>query len=199
MIRSKALFSVAVYGMLQYYGVVSMPDLLVLCNQCDLCALDDYKNLRQQIEENLLSEQKVFFYKKLVCRQGVLNPKLIWDAQKGMLSGGFKQFALEEYLVAGESDILRDCSIEEIKFFFQKKEVQDEKKIDIEIVRLWLELNNLAELIPLTTECEKNVALFEPNVSIPYMELLSQLQQLSNTMPRWVCKGYSYAELCKEK
>lgn len=189
---NKTFFSVAVYGMLQYYGVISLPDLLVLCNQCGLCELKDYKKLRQCIEGDLLREQKAFFYKKLVCRQGVLNPKLIWDTQKNMLSEGYKRFALEEYLIAGESDILWDGSTQKIKKFFQKEEVQNEKQIDNEIIRLWLELNNLAELVPLTTECEKRL-------KVSYMDLLTQLQQLSNSMPRWVCKGYSYAELCKKE
>lgn len=188
-------FAIAVYGMLQYYGVISVTDLLVICNRCDLCQLTDYKGFLQRIQTELEAEQQLFFCKKLVCHKEIQNPMMMRDLQKSMVAGGYKEFSLEAYLSAGMAGIPWNDEMLELKQFLKNCSKQSDCLIDLELVRLWMELNNMQELVPLTQQCITNLALPWHPESSAYMKLMEAIRYVAETMPRWSCKGYSYAEI----
>ncbi len=188
-------FATAVYGMLQYYGVISVADLLVICNRCDLCQLTDYKAFLHRIQTELEAEQQVFFCKKLVCHKDIQNPIMMRDLQKSMVAGAYKEFSLEAYLSAGIAGIPWHDAMGELKQLLKSCSKQSDYLVDLELIRLWMELNNMQELVPLTSQCITNLALpWSPETST-YMKLMEGIRYVAEIMPRWSCKGYSYTEI----
>ncbi len=188
-------FAAAVNGMLQYYGVISVTDLFVICNRCNLCQLTEYKTFLHRIQTELEAEQQLFFYKKLICHKKIQNPIMMQDLQKSTVAGGYKEFSLETYLSTGFAGIPWNGEMRELKQFLKNCSRQSDCFIDLELVRLWVELNNMQELVPLTSQCITNLALPWQPESSAYMKLMEGIRHVGEIMPRWACKGYSYTEI----
>ena len=192
----KETFSQAILGMMHYYGVISISDLLVVCHRCGLCQLHEYKKLQYSIQRDLVSVQEVFLHKKLVCYKGVKNPFLIRDMQKNTIAGEYKFFSLEEYIKAGTAEASWDTYTQEIKQFLQENSEKKEAQIDYIIEELWIGLHHATDMVLPTAQCAKELG-FPVGPEAPlYKELLEKVRCLSDTMPRWIYKGYSYYELC---
>lgn len=190
-----ASFTTVVYGMLQYYGVISVTDLFVLCNHCHLCTLNDYKWLLQQLQVEQETSGQMFLCKKLLCHKSVENPMMMRDLQKSMVAGGYKIFLPEKYWKAGNDDFIWSDPLKNLMAFLKAHSTQSDAQIQNEIARLWLEINNMTGLVLLTTQCAENLALPWTAAAPEYMKLLEAIRKMAEGMPRWCCKGYSHEEL----
>lgn len=194
---AEPLFETAIWGMLQYYGVISLADLFLVCNRCGLFQLTEYKVFLNRVQKELQNGGNMFFYKKLICHRDVSNPMMIRDVQKSMVAGEYKVFPLEEYLQAGTAEFVWGKALQGLEDFLQSCGPLPKQELHQEVIRLWLELNNMSELVLLTDQCAENVRLLWTPQSPEYMNLLAKIYAVAQAMPRWCCKGYSYEELAE--
>lgn len=187
--------SVAVYGMLHYYGVMSMTELFVLSRRCGLCTFPDYAFFCQRIQAELIDQQHVYVYKDCLCHKWVRNPAVIEEVQREKVATGYRKFSLQAYLTAGKRGMVWSEPFCRLQDFLKENTHMTAAEMEHALVNLWRELNNMSELVTLTAQCVQYLQLPWQPEEKSYMRVLEELRNVALQMPQWHCKGYSPEEL----
>ena len=187
-------YSEAVYGMLYYYGMIPLSDLLTISFKCGLCEPSDYGVCLDIISFSLIKTKKAYFVGNRLCHRMLRSEKILEDMQEYLKISGFKVFETDKYIKAGSEHILFSKEMEILAntlATFSKPS----PKIKFEVIRIWSELNNMSDLIALTNQSIDNLEILYMSRDEKFIKIMTAINKLANEMPRWFCKGYSLSEI----
>ena len=185
-------YAEAVCGMLYYYGIISLNELLEISYKSGLCTPDDYRICLDIISYNLIKRKKAYFSKDKLCHRLLKNKLVVEDMQEHLKISAYKIFTVDELIKAGAFDILITNEMRELAIKLKRLCALEPSDVENEVLRIWTELNNVSDLITLTEECIDNLGLKITKKDHRFLNVLNDINKLANNMPRWFCKGYSY-------
>jgi len=186
-------FEKAVCGMLHYYGLIPLAEILNISVRKGFCSHVDYKNCMGKIG-NLVSGKKAYFYKYNLCSKLLVNAGIIDDMQKNSHMAEYKIFDKKDYVVSGSKYLNKTTEMLNLEKYFLKVSSKSEFYVENEVARIWVELNNMCDLFTLTRESIFNLGLNYSKKDIEFFNIFMAINSMANKMPRWFCKGYSYSE-----
>lgn len=190
----KSDFIDGVYGMLCFYGVIPLSEVMAICYENGLCKREDFKECVGVIKRDLIKSKKAYLWKNNLCHRGLTSPEIIRNMQEFSYIFKYKAFEKDEYIFFGRMDKFENSYMKELENYFKDISTLSPELIENEVYRLWKALNNADDIISITEECARRLGLGYKKDDIEYTELLVNINKMGNNIPRWFCKGYSYCE-----
>lgn len=184
----------ALRGILYYYGLISIDELLTIGWKAELWEPSDYKVCLHQIWKEAARRTDMYSYGNCICHNLLVSPKLLQEMQDHSCIASYKLFSAEEYYSAGETELYQLQEMLIFEQYLSSHSVLSEQQAREETFRIWKALNNMQDLLTLTDECISVMKLPYHRGDQEYYRVLTEINDLANNMPRWFCKGYSYSE-----